>query len=96
MKRLFAAAFLAAIFVPATAGAITCGPKEPLESFLKEKHNEALAFTGMASDGNQLRLYLDPDGLSWSLVLRPARNPQLLCPLSDGHGGSLKNIHPES
>ncbi|MEQ8652392.1 MAG: hypothetical protein RIC87_08010 [Kiloniellales bacterium] len=97
MRCLFAAALVAAFLIPGSAQAVQCGPKEGLERFLKERHGETLAFTGIASNGGQLRLYLNPESGSWTVALRPPQSPQSLCPLSEGHGGAVQIEYlPES
>ncbi len=97
MRTLRVAAFMAAFLIPGSAGAIQCGPMEALESFLEEKHGEGLAFTGVASNGGQLRLYLNPDTASWTVALRPPQAPQSLCPVAEGEGGNIQtNYLPES
>ncbi len=97
MKCLIAAAVLAAFLIPVPAQASQCGPKEALESFLMDRYGEALAFTGVSSSGGQIRLYLNPETMSWSVALRPPQAPQSLCPLAEGQAGVLQtNYLPES
>lgn len=97
MRCLSAAALVAAFLLPGSVQAIQCGPMEALETVLKDKHGEALAFTGVSSSGGQLRLYLNPKTMSWTVALRPPQSPRSLCPLAEGQGGALTTDYlPES
>ncbi len=97
MRVLALAALVAAFLIPGTALAQQCRPLSEAEKHLADDYGEALAFTGIDSHGNQVRLYLNAESGSWTLAVRPVQAPAALCRGTAGHGGAIKpNYLPES
>lgn len=69
--------------------ALQCGPRGVIEGWLQKTHGEEQVFVAINQAGDQLSLYHNPESGSWSVLLRPRKTPELLCPLDSGLQGRL-------
>lgn len=85
MRALLAAAFWAAFFVPASAGALQlqCVPREALFDSLRASHGEVPAFRGVTAAGALLEVLVGPAGSFTVFFTFP---DGLTCPVTTGEG----------
>lgn len=93
MRRLLAAAFGAAFFVPASADALSlqCVPREPLFQSLRARHGAVPAYRGVTAAGALFEVLVSPDGSFTAFLTFP---DGLTCPVATEEG--WRDVPPAS
>ena len=80
---LFWSLMIVAAVTPAAQAQRACAATAELSEFQSARYGEQLLFSGVIRDGQQLHLYVNPDGTTWSLA---AETGGASCLVASGSG----------
>lgn len=84
----------ALIVTSATAGPAPCGPfAEVVAKLVGDNHQRAL-FTGRSSDGTTVLIMANPDGSSWTAVVKTATDQACIVALGPGWVPGSQPLNP--
>lgn len=80
---LFWSLMIVAAVTPSAQAQRACAATAELSELLSARYGEQLLFSGVIRDGQQLHLYVNPDGTTWSLA---AETEGASCLVASGSG----------
>lgn len=83
VTALFLASGVALVSEGAVAQAPKCGPQDGIEAMLQgEKYREEMVAVGMAGEAYPMKLYVNPQTRSWTMLIVP--QPGMACVVAAG------------